>query len=95
MRTIYLDEKYICHSDNAEGRTAVQTDALDSVPDVALECYRFIPAHGEHVDFIQCIDSKTETMISRQVAVDEAKHLEEEAELIDEMEKLCEEIINE
>ena len=70
MKTIYIDNEYICHADDAEGRTAIETDALDNVSDIALECYKFIPAHDDKVDFIQCFDSKTADRIQRQFALD-------------------------
>lgn len=63
MRTIYIDSDYICHADYIDGRTAVETDALNEVLDVALPCYRFIPAHDEKVELIQCIDSERERII--------------------------------
>ena len=58
MRTIYIDAGYVCHAENADGRTAVETDALDNVCDYALPYYRFVPAHDGKEDFVQCFDSK-------------------------------------
>ncbi len=43
MRTIYIDSDYRCHTDNAEGRTAVQTDAFDGKCDEYIEGWRFVP----------------------------------------------------
>ena len=70
MKIIYIDSDYICHAENAEGRTPIETDVFDNVSDVALECYKFIPAHDGKVDFIQCFDSKTADKIQRQFNVD-------------------------
>ena len=66
MRTIYLDENYICHVENAHGRTVVETDLLDFVTDAGLPCYKFIPAHDGKVDFIQCVNSEADSMVRRQ-----------------------------
>lgn len=70
MKTIYIDSNYICHAENAEGRTPIETDVFDNISDIALECYKFIPAHDGKVDIIQCFDSKTEDKIQRQFNAD-------------------------
>ena len=70
MRIIYIDSNFICHAENAEGRTPIETNVFDNVSDIALECYKFIPAHDDKVDFIQCFDSKTADQIHRQFAID-------------------------
>lgn len=70
MKIIYTDSDYICHAENAEGRTPIETDVFDNVSDVALECYKFIPTHDGKVDFIQCFDSKTADQIQRQFDID-------------------------
>lgn len=66
MRTIYIDADYVCHAGNADGRTAVETDALDNVCDHALPFYRFVPAHDGKEDFVQCFDSKTADAVQKQ-----------------------------
>ena len=43
MKTIYIDSDYMCHLENADGRTEVQTDVFDSVVDEAIPYYRYIP----------------------------------------------------
>lgn len=65
MRVIYLDSDFICYADYVEGRTAVETDALDHVCNAALCYYRFVPSgmsyrgkdHKIIGPFVQCIDS--------------------------------------
>lgn len=67
MKTIYLDADFMCHLENAEGRTEVQTDAFDGVVDRAIQYYRYIPQGEEWTDprkgkvyhgiFIQATDS--------------------------------------
>lgn len=41
--TIYLDDEYICHLDNAEGRQAVETDVFDGKEKAYIEGFRFVP----------------------------------------------------
>lgn len=41
--TIYLDSDYICHLDNADGRTAVETNAFDGKTKEYIEGYRYVP----------------------------------------------------
>ena len=43
MRTVYLDENYICHVENAEGRTAYEVDFLDNACDLKIESTRYVP----------------------------------------------------
>lgn len=66
MRTIYIDSDYMCHLEDGEGRTAVQTDVFDGVVDEAVQYYRYIPEGKEYTDkkgrvfhglFIQAVDS--------------------------------------
>lgn len=70
MRTIYIDSNYICHAENAEGRTAVETDILDGISNFALPCFKFIPAHDDKVDFCQCINSEMADAIQAQFLAD-------------------------
>lgn len=72
MRTIYLDFDFICHADYAEGRTPVETAALDNVCDAALPCYIYVPEgksytkpNGNTVkgEFVQCFDSRAADLI--------------------------------
>ena len=44
MKTIYLDLNFLCYLENAQGRTAVQTDVFDGCCDSLIEGYRYIPA---------------------------------------------------
>ena len=41
--TIYLDSDYICHTNPADGRRAIETDAFDGKEKAYIEGYRFIP----------------------------------------------------
>lgn len=44
MKTIYLDNDYMCHADNDGEMQPVKTDAFDRMCDGALACYSFVPA---------------------------------------------------
>lgn len=66
MKTIYIDNEYMCHLENEQGRTAVETDVFDGVTDAAIPYYRYIPEGREYTDkhgrtlyglFIQATDS--------------------------------------
>lgn len=66
MRTIYIDSGYMCHLENGEGRTEVQTDVFDGVVNDAIPYYRYIPQGKSYTDkkgrtlhglFIQATDS--------------------------------------
>ena len=41
--TIYIDSDYICHTENADGRTAVETNAFDGMSKAFIEGYRYVP----------------------------------------------------
>lgn len=43
MRTIYLDSDFICHAENAEGRTPIETDVFDGMPKEYVEGFRYVP----------------------------------------------------
>lgn len=43
MKTIYLDNNYMCHLENDGTRTEIQTDVFDSTADGAIPYYRHIP----------------------------------------------------
>lgn len=64
---VYLDINSVCHVENKEGYTEAEHAFFDGVPKCAFECYRYFPESN----FIQCIDSKTESGISRQYAIDD------------------------
>lgn len=75
MRTIYIDGNFICHADYADGRAAVETDALDNVCDAALVCYIYVPVDESYTkpngntvkgEFIQCFDTRVANMLQRQ-----------------------------
>lgn len=64
MKTIYIDEAYICHAESAEGRRAVETEVFDEIPEIALTFFRFVPP-GEIFEgsvcpegFIQCVNTE-------------------------------------
>lgn len=56
MKIIYIDSDGICHAHDGEGRTPIETDAMDFVADVALPCYRVRVTDGE-ITAIQCINT--------------------------------------
>ena len=45
MREVYIDSEFKVHTTNANGRTAIETDAFDGMSDVIMECHIFVP-HG-------------------------------------------------
>lgn len=60
--TFYIDAEFKVHTENADGRTAVETDVFDGMPPQVIECYIFVPfgqsytkANGEtvHGEFVQ------------------------------------------
>lgn len=66
MITIYIDSDYMCHLEDGEGRTEVQTDVFDGVVNDAIPYYRYIPQGESYTDkkgrtlhglFIQATDS--------------------------------------
>ena len=78
MKTIYLDENYMCHLENAEGRTAVETDVFDGSVDGAIPYYRYIPQGQTWTDtrgreyhglFIQATDSDAIDRITQQAYI--------------------------
>ena len=50
MKTIYIDSEYMCHLEDGEGRTTVETDVFDGVADAAIPYYRYIPEGREYTD---------------------------------------------
>ena len=62
MKMLYIDSDFKVHTENADGRTAIETDAFDDMPKQVAECYIFVPRgesytkpNGEtvHGEFIQ------------------------------------------
>ena len=62
MKTLYIDSDFKVHTENADGRTAIETDAFDGMAKQVVECYIFVPVgqsytkpNGEtvHGEFIQ------------------------------------------
>ena len=41
--TIYLDNDFVCHTESAEGRRAIETDVFDGQPKAYIEGYRYVP----------------------------------------------------
>lgn len=41
---IYIDDEFKCHTQAADGLTAVETDFFDGMCDAYIEGYRFVPA---------------------------------------------------
>lgn len=78
MKTIYLDSDYMCHLENAQGRTEVETDVFDGIVDEAIPYYRYIPQDEEWTDskgrvlhglFIQATDSNAIDRITQQAYI--------------------------
>lgn len=79
MKTIYIDSDYMCHLENADGRTSIETDVFDGVVDATIPYYRFIPQGEEWTDpkkgrvihglFIQATDSAMIDRIAQQVHI--------------------------
>lgn len=67
---VYLDSKNICHAKPKEGYVEAEHPFFDSVPELAIDCYKFIPERN----FIQCIDSKRESVIVQQYNASEEKY---------------------
>ena len=95
MKTIYLDENYICHIDYKPGYKTIETNALDSFTDIALEYIRYIPEGEELINetigqilygpFIQILNSDAVDNIQRQFDIDNENMilLSDIAEIID------------
>lgn len=78
MKTIYLDSNFMCHLENAEGRTEIETDVFDGIVDAAIPYYRYIPQGEEWTDgkgrvfhglFIQATDSNAIDRITQQAYI--------------------------
>lgn len=41
--TVYIDSEFLCHTEDAEGRTAVEADFFDGKCRTFIEGYRLIP----------------------------------------------------
>lgn len=83
MRIIYIDSNFICHAESSIEYMPIETDALDSFSDIALEYIRYIPEgwswtkpDGSKVYglFIQIIDGKAVDSIQKQYQKDEEKY---------------------
>lgn len=80
MKTIYLDEDFMCHLSNDGAMVEIQTDVFDSTVDDAIPYYRFIPQGEEWTDskgrvlhgiFIQATNSaEIERIIQRAYIAD-------------------------
>ena len=77
--TIYLDSDFMCHLENAQGRTPIETDVFDGTIDEAIPYYRYIPYGQWWQDpqkgiiisgtFIQAIDSTAIDRIVQQALI--------------------------
>lgn len=83
MKTIYIDSEYMCHLENADGRTEVQTDVFDGVVDTVIPYYRYIPQGEEYINskgraihglFIQATDSEAIDRITRQAIISDMQN---------------------
>ena len=87
MRTIYLDDDYMCHLEDDGKRTEIQTDIFDGMVDGAIPFFRYIPDGVEWTDkagrvfhglFVQATDSDAiDNAIQRALIADmtEALHI--------------------
>lgn len=80
MKTIYLDNNYMCHLENDGTMQEVQTDIFDGTANAAIPFYRYIPAGTEWVDakgrffhglFIQATDSNAIDRANQQALIDD------------------------
>lgn len=95
MKTIYLDQDYLCHAADGGGMSEIKTDIFDAVCDGAMECYRFVPSGVDwqrpdgnviHGPFIQpAVPVAIPDAAQSQYERDEAAHLEELGALIEEI----------
>lgn len=78
MKNIFLDSDFMCHLENAQGRTPIETDVFDGIVDAAIPYYRYIPQGEEWTDskgrvlhglFIQATDSTTIDRITMQAYI--------------------------
>lgn len=78
MRTIYIDDDYMCHLEDAQGRTEIQTDVFDGTVDEAIQFYRYIPQGKEWADskgrilhglFVQATDSAEIARVTQQAYI--------------------------
>lgn len=78
MRTIYIDDDYMCHLEDAQGRTEVETDVFDGAVDAAIPFYRYIPDGEEWTDskgrvlhglFIQATDPEAINRVTQQAYI--------------------------
>lgn len=96
MKTVYLDEAFLCHAENAEGRRAVETEVFDETPESALPCFRFVPPGESYEDsvcpdgWIQCLDSEKVRACYEQQRITELSAQNEA--LINDMAQLVEEV---
>ena len=82
MKTIYLDNNYMCHIINDGTMAEVQTDEFDNLCNNAIELMRFVP-QGEmwerpdgriiYGEFIQATDSDKIDSYQRQYMEDQAQ----------------------
>lgn len=80
MKTIYLDDNYMCHLENADGLVEIQTDVFDGTVDEVIPYYRYIPQGEEWTNskgtvirglFIQATDSEAINRITQQAYIDD------------------------
>lgn len=83
MKTIYLDSNFMCHLENDQGRTAVETDAFDGLVDEAIPYYRYIPEGEEWTDkkgrvihgvFVQATDSNAIDRATQQAYISDMQN---------------------
>lgn len=82
MKTIYIDSNFMCHTTDDGAMTEVQTDALDTLCNNAIELMRFVP-HGYiwvrpdgrtiHGEFIQATDTAKIDAFQKQYMEDQAQ----------------------
>lgn len=83
MKTIYIDENFMCHVSNDGTMTEVQTDYFDNLCDNAIELMRFVPkgknwtrADGRAIqgEFVQATDSAKINEFQIQAQIEDMKN---------------------
>jgi len=102
---IYIDSNFCCHAEPKIEYRTFDVPFFDEKCDEFINGYRYVPegetwTRDDGVQFIGEMITPARNYAplesaQKQYEIDEEKHLVEMAELIDEMESLCEELIGE
>lgn len=102
MKTIYLDKDFICHLNYVSGSKKYNVTFLDNVCDECVECYRYVPENEIYIienkkiigEFIQVIEKDKIVQLIETNVKEEKNHLNELADLIEEIYNQDMEMIN-